>query len=215
MKILMDQATRRMRPLAAVFIVAASLVTSVSISALSTGGGTDVGVSAVAKQSADRTGIRSTTQDSMPAPPSTVPPQAARVLELMNAERTMRGLQPLVFESRLFSAAQAHTVHQAEVGTIFHIAPDGTGPGDRITATGYEPASWSENVAAGQVTPESVLAAWMASSGHCRNILNPGYTEVGIGYVESTTSFRYWWTQKFARPIDAAVPPGVFDSAWC
>ena len=150
----------------------------------------------------------------LPPPPS-FSEQAVAVLELVNAERSRRGLQPMVLEDRLTDAADRHTRDQAAVGDIYHFSPNGTGPGERIAATGYPFSSWGENVAAGYRTPEAVMAGWMNSPGHCRNILNPGYTELGVGYLETTTSYRFWWTQKFARPQGAPVPPGTYDPAWC
>ena len=174
---------------------------------------------AAANLPASRTGIRTATEE--PAPPSTtavapsVGPYADRILEILNAERTSRGLQPLAFESRLVDAAMAHTQHQASLGMIFHYAPDGTGPGERISATGYTFSTWGENVAAGQTSPESVMTAWMESPGHCKNILNPQFTEIGVAFFETSDSYRTWWTQKFARPQGVPVPPGTYDPAWC
>jgi uncharacterized protein YkwD len=70
-------------------------------------------------------------------------------------------------------------------------------------------------VAAGQASAAAVMGAWMNSPGHCRNILNPDYTELGVGYAATSNSYRYWWTQKFARPKGAEAPPGSYNPAWC
>ncbi|MFP3338704.1 CAP domain-containing protein, partial [Micrococcus sp. SIMBA_131] len=56
--------------------------------------------------------------------------------------------------------------------------------------------SAGENIAAGQATPEEVVKAWMNSEGHRKNILNPGYTEIGVGYI-SGGSYGHYWTQMF------------------
>ena len=50
-----------------------------------------------------------------------------------------------------------------------------------------------ENIAKGQQTPEAVVKAWMNSSGHRKNILNPSFTEIGVGYAEQGN----YWTQMF------------------
>lgn len=226
----MFQAKRLSRFSAVIGIVGVSLCASVTISAV---GDTDsksssevatsasVGVSAVANRSAARTGVTMVTDDPAP-PPTTAPPPPpsagaleTEILQLVNAERTARGLQPLSLDQRLSAAATAHSAHQAEIGTIFHVAPDGTTPGERITAAGYVFSAWAENVAAGHTSPEAVVAGWMASPGHCRNLLNPAYVHLGVGFVETTTSFRTWWTQKFARPMGTPSPAGTFDPAWC
>ncbi|MFN3258065.1 MAG: CAP domain-containing protein [Ilumatobacter sp.] len=169
---------------------------------------------ATSHEPADRIGHAQSVVE-LPPPPPTFSEQAVAILSLVNAERTQRGLQPLELDERLTEAADRHTSDQAAAGDIYHVAPNGTGPGERIAATGYPFSSWGENVAAGYRTAEAVMAGWMNSPGHCRNILNPGYTELGVGYLETATSYRIWWTQKFARPQGVPAPPGVYNPAWC
>ncbi|NJR62658.1 MAG: hypothetical protein HC769_29995, partial [Cyanobacteria bacterium CRU_2_1] len=50
-----------------------------------------------------------------------------------------------------------------------------------------------ENVAQGQKTPSEVVRSWMKSPGHRQNILNPNFTEIGVGYSQN------YWTQVFAK----------------
>ncbi|MGL5944276.1 MAG: CAP domain-containing protein [Waterburya sp.] len=59
---------------------------------------------------------------------------------------------------------------------------------------GYQYSNLGENVAQGQTTPTDVLDSWMNSSGHRENILNPNFTEIGVGYENN------YWTQVFGRP---------------
>lgn len=185
----------------------------------------------VATQSADRVG--NAIQTSTPVdPPDTAPPASApttptapvagvsvemqRVLDLVNVERTSRGLVPLGFSPELNAAALAHTRRQAADGDIYHTDPlDGSDPGDRISRVGYTFSTWGENVAAGYRSPESVMAGWMTSPGHCRNILNPAFTELGVGHVTGGKTYGQFWTQVFARPGDVPRPTGTYDSAWC
>ena len=224
----MLQATRLTRLLAALAIIGGSLVASVTISAIgddaeraafyaATSG--NVGEGAVAQKVANRTGVKSVTEQSPPPattpPPPSASPTEARVLELVNNERTARGLQPLSLDGRLNDAAKAHSFNQSQFGTIFHIAPDGSGPGERLTAVGYAFSAWAENVAAGQRSAEEVVNAWMQSPGHCQNILNPAYVHLGVGHVVTDTSYRNWWTQKFARPSGTPAPAGTYNPAWC
>lgn len=51
-----------------------------------------------------------------------------------------------------------------------------------------------ENIAKGQKTPEAVVNAWMNSEGHRANILNPNYTQMGLGYTADGTVY---WCQMF------------------
>jgi len=81
-----------------------------------------------------------------------------------------------------------------------HTGNDGSTPRQRIERAGLTTAKgWSENVAAGQATPEAVVTAWMNSSGHKANILSTTSTHLGVGYVKNTGSATYghYWTQKF------------------
>jgi uncharacterized protein YkwD len=71
----------------------------------------------------------------------------------------------------------------------------------RIQETGYAFSAIAENVAGGQPTPESVIQTWLNSSGHRRNMLNPEYTEIGIGYATNSSSqYTHYWTQVFGTP---------------
>lgn len=48
---------------------------------------------------------------------------------------------------------------------------------------GVEWRAYAENIAAGQATPEAVMRTWMNSTGHRANILDPRFTDIGVGYV--------------------------------
>ena len=76
---------------------------------------------------------------------------------------------------------------------ISHRGSDGSSMVDRVETTGYQPRYLAENVASAQSTPQDVLSSWMSSSGHRRNILNPNYNEIGVGY------YNGYWTQIFGR----------------
>jgi len=173
----------------------------------------------VALRGADRIGNASQTDTSpAPAPPPapTASTQVQQVLDLVNAERTSRGLVPVSLSAELNTASHAHTERQAADGSIFHQDPqDGSSPGDRIGRAGYSFSTWGENVAAGYPTAEAVMNGWMTSPGHCRNILNPGFTEMGVGFVTGGERFNQFWTQVFARPSGVDRPAGTYNPAWC
>jgi len=97
-------------------------------------------------------------------------------------------------------AARGHSVDMGEMGFFDHTSPDGREFDDRMRAAGFGGASpWGENIAAGQSTPREVVAGWMESDGHCRNIMNPNFRVIGIGYAFAEGSrFGHYWTQNFA-----------------
>jgi uncharacterized protein YkwD len=121
--------------------------------------------------------------------PSTEQTQASRnamlqrIVELINARRREAGLGPLTIHQTLASCAQKYSEVLAAQSNISHTGPDGSNPGDRLRRCGYRWRSYGENLAAGQSSAEEVVAAWMASPGHRRNILNAKVREIGIGHT--------------------------------
>ncbi len=138
--------------------------------------------------------------------PSTLDAFEQRVLDLTNAERAKVGLGPLRYDPQLSAAADKHSKDMAVKNYFSHVEPDGDTLGDRIRDEGYAYRRAGENIAAGYDTPEEVVDAWMNSSGHRANILNPNFAEIGVGYYEDTPDDRYdhYWTQVFATELDVA-----------
>ncbi len=127
-----------------------------------------------------------------------------RVMELLNVLRAEHGLGLLSVDPRLVTAAQRHSEDMAAGRFLEHEGSDGSTVLSRIEQTGYEWMTVSENIAAGQPLPDSVVAAWMRSPVHRSNILDASMMNVGIGYAVSSDEFRHYWTADFgasrARP---------------
>ncbi|MEW2529174.1 sigma-70 family RNA polymerase sigma factor [Streptomyces sp. NPDC047071] len=130
-----------------------------------------------------------------PAPPAPSGSKAQQVLSLVNAERAKAGCGPLTHNSKLATAAQRHSADMRSRNYFDHTSPDGTDPGQRITAAGYKWSTYGENIARGQQTAASVMDAWMNSEGHRANILNCSFKELGTGVEEGEGG--PWWTQNF------------------
>jgi hypothetical protein len=105
-----------------------------------------------------------------------------------------------------------------------HESPDGGTLVDRLTGAGYiaPDGDWTvgENIAWGQghlATPRNIVAAWMASPGHRKNVLTGEYTEIGLGVVTGTPGDASWgatYTTDFgAVQRDQAVEAMVAASA--
>lgn len=143
------------------------------------------------------------TTTAAPKPPTTTAPAAgtatpasaavARVVALVNSERAKVGCSPVTLNAKLSQAAQAHSADMASHNTMSHTGSDGSDPGQRITRAGYIWSTYGENVAYGYSTPEQVMAGWMASAGHKRNILDCGFKEIGVGVAQPGN----YWTQDF------------------
>ncbi len=163
--------------------------------------------------------LKATPQPPTPAPPASTgagPLPASisldyirQVVDLTNQERTKRGLRPVVLDTVLCNAAQAHSQDMASHDFFSHTGSDGSSAGDRIAAAGYDPAPpWGENIAAGQASPADVVASWMNSDGHRGIILNPDYDHVGVGYAYSATArYHTYWTEDFAVMGSSGVTP--------
>lgn len=131
---------------------------------------------------------------------------AAEVLAGVNAAREAKGCAPLVSHDRLQAAAMAHSDAMARKGFFDHTGQRGDTAGDRITAQGYPWRRYAENIAAGQTSAQAVVAAWLDSPGHRRNILNCAYRETGIALTYQADDapidgnsypYRYYWVQVF------------------
>ncbi|MEU7645084.1 sigma-70 family RNA polymerase sigma factor [Streptomyces huasconensis] len=130
--------------------------------------------------------------DPAPAAPNGT---AEQVVALVNTERAKAGCGPVRSNGRLAAAATKHSADMAARDYFDHTSPDGTDPGDRITAAGYRWSTYGENIARGQRTPASVMESWMNSPGHRANILNCDFKELGVGIHNA--SGGPWWTQAF------------------
>jgi uncharacterized protein YkwD len=132
-----------------------------------------------------------------PAPaagPAKGGPAAAAVVAATNAERRKAGCDALSVDSRLAAAAQGHASDMARNGYFEHESQDGRDFVDREKAKGY-PSPGGENIAQGQGSAAEVVADWMHSPGHRRNILNCSFTDIGVGY----DSHDDYWVQDFGR----------------
>ncbi len=81
-----------------------------------------------------------------------------------------------------------------------HVTPEGVSPSERVTLTGYRWRMTGENIAAGYPDPAAVVEGWLKSPGHCRNLMNPGYRDLGVGlFRDSDSADKYgsYWAQSF------------------
>ncbi len=108
--------------------------------------------------------------------------------------------QPLVFDSRLAQAATAHSQDMATRNYFSHTSPSGSTMVTRINAAGYPWSTIGENIAAGYGTVNAVIDGWMASDGHCANLMNPNFRDAALACVaSSTSSYRTYWTLDLGR----------------
>jgi uncharacterized protein YkwD len=133
------------------------------------------------------------------------------VVCLVNQERSVHHLPPLKAAPQLNRSAQGWTNAMVWSDQFTH----GTNFASRISAAGYVWRSAGENIATGFATPRAVVLAWMGSYGHCQNILNPTYRNVGTGVsyraVKGYATGGGTWTQDFALGMHMSQPSGNYS----
>jgi uncharacterized protein YkwD len=127
----------------------------------------------------------------------------AVVLDQVNAARRKAGAPPLRANPLLDKAAQKHAEDMLARGYFAHESPGGGTVRERAKEAGYDWREIGENIAEGQLTVDEVMDGWMKSPGHRRNILDPGFTELGTGVVAAKGKdgeYRVLWVQSFGTP---------------
>ncbi|MBO3740605.1 CAP domain-containing protein [Actinoplanes sp. NEAU-H7] len=134
------------------------------------------------------------------AEPARRPPLRARsvmgqVVRLTNETRRTAGCPDLTVDEHLVAASLRQSRYMARTRLFSHVWRDGSTFVDRSEEAGYQQPA-GENIAWGYRTANEVLAAWMASPGHRRNILNCRARSVGAGVAYAADGTPYY-TQVF------------------
>ena len=119
------------------------------------------------------------------------PAYESRVLAATNVERVRAGLRQLTVSSCAPGYAERWAGVLAQAGALSHQSLS-------KVLTGCSASSAGENVAYGNVTPEQMVGMWMASPGHRANLLNAGYTHLGVGTLTQADG-RTYGVQVFLR----------------
>ena len=129
------------------------------------------------------------------------------MLELVNATRIearmcgtleRAAVSTIQWNNSLAAAAQFHANDMTVNNFFSHTGSDGLGVVDRVEATGYVWRAVGENIAAGQLDVAEVHQGWVDSQGHCVNIMNSAFTEVGAACVSDPgTDFGNYWVVVF------------------
>ncbi|PST81995.1 hypothetical protein C7T94_17570 [Pedobacter yulinensis] len=103
----------------------------------------------------------------------------------------MPAVQPLTWNQLLAAAATRHSKDMLKNDFFDHSSADGTTLGTRVTRIGYIWSAVAENIAYGQRDEQEVFDSWRKSEGHCKNMMNARFREMGAGRAEK------YWTQDF------------------
>jgi uncharacterized protein YkwD len=134
-----------------------------------------------------------------------------RVLDLVNQARatprscgnqTYGAARPVRWNDTLAAASRLHSEDMARHNYFSHSGRDGSNPGQRVERAGYRYRATGENIAGGQRTPEETVAGWIKSPGHCANLMNPAFTEMGAALAtDARSEYGVYWTQAFGAPL--------------
>lgn len=121
----------------------------------------------------------------------------AKVFELVNQERAKAGVAPLVINNKLSKMAQIKAEDIFEHNYWDHTSPIYGSPSEMAKAFGITDKGCGENLCWYADTPEDAVTSWMGSEGHKANILNPKYTQIGLGVYASKQYNSKVWVQEF------------------
>ncbi len=108
-------------------------------------------------------------------------------------------MAPLLWNRALAEAAEQHSVDMAARRYFDHADPDGKRVSNRVLAQGYRWRVVGENLAGGDTTVAGVMAGWLGSPAHCKNLMGPAYAEVGVSCVRQPGSqWGTYWTMVLA-----------------
>jgi uncharacterized protein YkwD len=107
----------------------------------------------------------------------------------------------LKWNNAVTEAARLESVWLQTNNAFTHVWPNGVGPAERLSMAQYAWSTYGENIAAGQPGIDEVMSAWIASPGHCANIMHAGVVDVGVAKVDGTASNSYpnYWTLLVAK----------------
>ena len=126
-------------------------------------------------------------------------PVAERQLfDLVNEERTQRGIDALVLDERLVPVARSHSQEMFTLKYFSHESPVSGSPFDRLKAARITYSRAGENLAYAQSVAVAHRAL-MDSPGHRENILRSEFTRIGIGVINAGAYGRMV-TQLFITP---------------
>jgi uncharacterized protein YkwD len=141
---------------------------------------------------------------------SRAPVLAEQALRLVNevrargtrcGERSFGPAPPMRLSDTLAGVAFGHASDMAEHNYFEHVDPAGRSPADRVRAVGYREKLVGENIAYGPQSVEEVVQGWLDSPGHCENIMDPRFAEMGLAYAPGQAARRgLFWVQLLADP---------------
>lgn len=132
------------------------------------------------------------------------------IIAYTNFERSKQGIPALKVDTKLTSSAETKLQDMFKNQYFQHISPSGESVSDVVRRERYEYIVVGENLALGVFGgDEQVVAAWMASPGHKRNILDARYQDIGVAVGQGMYQGKKQWliVQHFGKPLASCSSP--------
>lgn len=119
-------------------------------------------------------------------------------LRTVNAYRAEKGIAPLKLNEKMTLMACARAEEVAWSGEHSHTRPNGSRCFTIFKEAGFETGKAGENLGYVFDNPEEVCQAWKDSKTHYENLMNPEFTEIGIGVAaDPDESGKLCWVNHF------------------
>ncbi len=137
------------------------------------------------------------------------PVSQAKMLELINQARNQarycgdvyfEAVPALSYNPILSEAAKLHARDMSQYSFFSHAGSDGSDVAVRVNKFGYDWLRVGENLAYGSkgvYSEAQIVEGWLNSPGHCKNIMNSAFKEIGLDKVSAAYDY---WVQVFALP---------------
>jgi uncharacterized YkwD family protein len=119
----------------------------------------------------------------------------SRILQLVNAERAKTGAKALISNGDCTKLARMKSQDMVDKDYFSHQSPTYGSPFDLLKSNKVSYMYAGENIAMNQ-NADAAFKAWMNSEGHKKNILNPNFTELGVGIAPKGNGSKIY-TQLF------------------
>lgn len=150
--------------------------------------------------------------------------QKKEFLDAVNAARATQqdcgeygikdAVSALTWSDKLYKAAYTYNYDMVHGNAWHHVGSDtdsdivakdqhlnhGSYMRDRIEYYNYDFYYIGENIAKGYQTLDDVIQGWLDSDGHCKNMMDPNFTELGMSLMLADDKYGKYWTQDFGQP---------------
>jgi Cysteine-rich secretory protein family len=130
----------------------------------------------------------------------------AEVLDLINAERAKVGAKALNDNGPIDDAVDRHALDLAKNMNLSDTGSDGSDVKSRAKDANYLFGNVGEAIAAGPMDAKEVVAQWLNDPTQRDQLLNPTFTDAGLGTVADTNG-KLYWVEGFGGPDPAPADP--------